>query len=140
MGEEERERERETRLFGWSNGHPVSIAHQMTNRTSSLREDRLPWRNDTDCHYDCRSAPNPFFAACQVTRVMSSYAVLYDPMLLCSFVDLKFLNTRCDCASLYSANKVRKGRLKCIKNCGILLDREVTIIAEKTVWYAQAEC
>jgi hypothetical protein len=33
---EERGKERRTRLFGWSNGHPVSIAHQMTNRTSPL--------------------------------------------------------------------------------------------------------
>jgi len=45
----ERERERRERdrrvcpvLDDQSNGHPVSIAHQMTSRTSALREDRLP--------------------------------------------------------------------------------------------------
>lgn len=68
--EKERKGEREERdrrvcpvLDDRSNGHPVSIAHQMTSRTSALREDRLP-RSDGSDRYGCRSAPNPFFAAC----------------------------------------------------------------------------
>jgi len=50
QSEREREREREKGrdrrvcpvLDDQSNGHPVSIAHQMTSRTSALWEDRLP--------------------------------------------------------------------------------------------------
>lgn len=42
-GERERKRDGLSALLDdRSNGHPVSIAHQMTSRTSELREDRLP--------------------------------------------------------------------------------------------------